>query len=197
MSSPADELKLAHDSIETSLSGTSYEFSIKAVIAARIGYPIAPVVDRMKRDLINRTPGTWAGMRRNGTTGSGHYWGTYAECIHSSLLQSQEGFLRVFPDWYADRAARFVRLRARGAFLVSSAIDDKGLVGDVKVFSEKGKEAKLLPPWQRLGSVTDANRKAVHYTRDGNIIAFETEAGQTYTVCGEGARSADTTGALE
>jgi len=43
------------------------------------------------------------------------------EAVNSALLQSQEGFLRLFPMWPPGENASFSTLRARGAFLVSAA----------------------------------------------------------------------------
>src|SRR6516165_12261454 len=59
--------------------------------------------------------------------------GRAAEALHLALLQSnppapgEDPVLHVFPAWPKDWNARF-RLLARGAFLVSSAIED-GKVG--------------------------------------------------------------------
>ena len=42
------------------------------------------------------------------------------EALNSALLQSQEGFVRLFPMWPPGENASFVTLRARGALLVSA-----------------------------------------------------------------------------
>ena len=43
------------------------------------------------------------------------------EAVNSALLQSQEGYLRLFPMWPPSENASFVNLRARGAFLVTAS----------------------------------------------------------------------------
>ena len=42
-----------------------------------------------------------------------------AEAVNAMLLQSHEGFLRLFPCWHHSEA-KFVTIRAAGAFLVSA-----------------------------------------------------------------------------
>lgn len=62
------------------------------------------------------------------------------------LLQSHEGFLRLFPCWPAGRPAHFEGLRAYGAFLVWSELSD-GRVQFIRLLSEKGLPCTLLNPW--------------------------------------------------
>jgi hypothetical protein len=42
------------------------------------------------------------------------------EAVNSMLLQHAAGVLRVFPDWPQAMDAAFTRLRAKGAYLISS-----------------------------------------------------------------------------
>jgi hypothetical protein len=68
------------------------------------------------------------------------------EAIHSMLFQSPEGVFRFFPVWPKDRDARFVRLRAHGAFLVSAEFKG-GIVSGVEITSEKGTDCAIVNPW--------------------------------------------------
>jgi len=67
--------------------------------------------------------------------------------IQEMLLQSWDGILRIFPYWPDGRAARFERLRARGAFLVSAAKSADGAIGPIEIHSERGGACRMLLPW--------------------------------------------------
>ena len=66
--------------------------------------------------------------------------------INEMLLQSHGGVLRVFPIWPRGLPARFGRLRAPGAFLVSSELRD-GTVASLLIESEQGGDCVLRNPW--------------------------------------------------
>jgi hypothetical protein len=68
------------------------------------------------------------------------------EAVNSMLLQGHEGILRLFPVWPKSKDAKFVRLRAKYAFLVSSELKD-GQVQYVTILSEKGRDCKVQNPW--------------------------------------------------
>ncbi len=57
--------------------------------------------------------------------------------INESLLQSHEGFLRLFPVWDLNRDAKFVNLRTEGAFLVQCAFT-AGKIDQLMITSERG-----------------------------------------------------------
>jgi hypothetical protein len=85
------------------------------------------------------------------------------------LLQSHEGFLRLFPCWPKDRPARFEGLRAYGAFLVSSELAG-GEIKSVRIVSEKGQPCTVLNPWAG----------AVQVMRNG--MQRETARGERFTL---------------
>ncbi len=89
--------------------------------------------------------------------------------LNEMLLQSHEGFLRLFPCWPKDRPARFERLRAYGAFLVSSELAG-GEVKSVRIVSEKGQPCTVLNPWAG----------AVDVMRNG--MKSETVCGERFTL---------------
>jgi alpha-L-fucosidase 2 len=89
--------------------------------------------------------------------------------LNEMLLQSHEGFLRLFPCWPKDRPARFERLRAYGAFLVSSEMAG-GEVKSVQIVSEKGQPCTVLNPWAG----------AVDVMRNG--MKRETVCGERFTL---------------
>lgn len=80
--------------------------------------------------------------------------------INEMLLQSYEHIIRVFPNWNNNRDASFEKLRAYGAFVISSSLKN-GKVEYVKILSEKGRPCKMENPWpgQKVQVVRN-NKKA-------------------------------------
>ena len=105
------------------------------------------------------------------------------DAIHLMLLQSNEGFLRLFPCWFPDKDAGFKQLRARGAFLVSSELRD-GRVRYIEIESEKGKECRILNPWEGIGveafEISGELKKPIRFRESDAVVAFDTRAGATY-----------------
>ena len=62
------------------------------------------------------------------------------------LLQHEDGVMRLFPDWPASMDASFTRLRAKGAFVVSSE-QRAGKVVAIDITSEKGGPLAIQNPW--------------------------------------------------
>lgn len=109
--------------------------------------------------------------------------------VDELLLQSHEGFLVLFPAWErGDSAASFKTLRARGAFLVSAAIDSSGAVlPGVEIHSEAGAVCRIVAPWPtgHLSVQTAAGTQVD--VKPGNPVgrgvktfSFDTLANETY-----------------
>ena len=93
------------------------------------------------------------------------------------LLQSHEKVLRLFPCWPRHQPARFGRLRAVGAFLVSSEIKG-GRVQHVTITSEKGRACTVVNPWPGKGAVlTRQGGQAETFRKDR--FTFKTAPGET------------------
>lgn len=112
-------------------------------VAARIGWPADDLLNKFKAAIFYKwRPSNLTVFQGGGgieTSGS-------VEAIDSMLLQHENGVLRVFPDWPKERDASFVRLRAKGAFLVSSA-QSAGKVQWIDISSEKGGPLNIENPW--------------------------------------------------
>ena len=67
--------------------------------------------------------------------------------VNEMLLQSYEGVIRIFPNWNRLKDAWFDKLRAYGAFLVSSNLKN-GKIEQVRLFSEKGRQCIIENPWK-------------------------------------------------
>ena len=89
-------------------------------------------------------PNFWPDMGGGGLEQAGA-----AVAVDELMLQSHEGFLSWFPAWQRGvSAASFTQLRARGAFVISAAIDAAGRVAaGVRIHSEAGAACRLLSPW--------------------------------------------------
>jgi alpha-L-fucosidase 2 len=106
--------------------------------------------------------------------------------INECLLQSYTGIIRLFPNWPDDCDARFSTLRAVGAFLVSCERRD-GEIRLLTIESEKGGTCQLYTPWPDVAvRVLEEGEGVPLVAEAGGIIAFETVAGKTYTLCPAG-----------
>lgn len=104
--------------------------------------------------------------------------------VNELLLQSHEGFLAFFPAWDRLKAASFVTLRARGAFLVSASVDG-GVVGVIQIISEQGAPCLFKSPWTGTPVVTTASGSVpvvATVIRGVNVWKFLTQPATTYTI---------------
>jgi hypothetical protein len=112
-------------------------------IAARIGWPADDLVSKFKAAILHQwRPSNLTVFQAGGgieTSGS-------IEALDSMLLQHENGILRLFPDWPSSMDASFTRLRAKGAFLVSSE-QRGGAVTFIDVISEHGGPLTIESPW--------------------------------------------------
>jgi hypothetical protein len=185
----AGELRIALDTLEQmnswGLSGGSANngFCKEFPIAARVGWPAADLVGKFKTAIAKhwRASNLTAAQGGGGIETSGSI-----ETIDSMLLQSEGGTVRVFPVWPSTMDAYFKRLRAKGAFLVSSEVRS-GKVTYVEVTSEKGKTLTFLSPWSAgTVSVVEVGPGGVvgpaPFTTSGGVITLATTAGSTYRI---------------
>jgi hypothetical protein len=107
------------------------------------------------------------------------------DAINCMLLQSNFEELRLFPVWPKTREAEFKRLRAKGAFVVSSTFAH-GQVGPIEIVSEKGRPVKIINPWPSdmidVAEVDGPAKQPVAFTVKDRAITFSTAAGKTYVV---------------
>ena len=111
--------------------------------AVRVGHDPQDILTRLRKELnTSGLPNLWV---FGGGGGIENCCGVPAT-INEMLLQSHEGILRLFPVWPENHDARFENLRAYGAFLVSSAIEN-GRVEYIRIISEKGRKCTIENPW--------------------------------------------------
>ncbi len=103
--------------------------------------------------------------------------------LNECMMQSYSGVIRLFPNTQNLGPVRFDKLRAAGAFLVSAVYDGRNTT-EVKLFSEKGKPARIANPWNsdtvNVIRVRDGWRVPIHY--ENNILSFDTHPSETYRI---------------
>ena len=95
--------------------------------------------------------------------------------INECLLQSYNGWLRLFPNWPKQKTAEFRSLRAVGAFLVSARCA-QGAVEWLEARSEVGGTLRLINPWPG-GAM--ARRSSAEQSCREEKIQLETSKGET------------------
>ncbi len=176
-------IPIAHHSLDLEMEMLTKPFH-SAVSAARVGYPIEKIVKALKEKMLNVPITAWMGLRENFTIGGLHYNGEFIEWMNSSLLQSQDGVIQLFPNWYRDRPAEFHRLRAKGAFLVSAKQDSSGKVTEASIFSEKGLVCTVKAPASAAVLENGTPVPAEHSVLPNgwSVCRFKTEVGGTYQI---------------
>ena len=110
--------------------------------AVRVGYDPGEVMEAFRTYQFNL-------MKKNFTLQDENHGIEKAggiEFINNMLLQSSDGIIKVFPNWTGEDA-QFTTLREKGAFLVSSRMEN-GEVQYIEVTSEKGNDAEVVIPWE-------------------------------------------------
>ena len=186
-------LKIAIDSLTlmsswgvTAGGNSNNGFCKEFPIAAREGWPGADLIAKFKAAIQYQwRPSNLTVAQAGGgieTSGS-------IETINSMLLQSEGGVIRVFPLWPTNVDAYFHRLRAKGAFVLSSGLKG-GLVTGITLTSVQGGGVNLVNPWtggapvvhevDGVGTVLST----VPSTVQNGLVTFATSAGSTYRIAG-------------
>lgn len=103
--------------------------------------------------------------------------------IQEMLLQTWEGYIRLFPGIPPGQDVSFRTLRGEGAFLISAA-KAGGRIDSVEIFSEAGRYCRLENPWHvRPVTVEDSRGLKVDFVHEqGAIVGFATAPGMGYKV---------------
>ncbi len=157
----------------------SNDFGIMFVMAVRAGYQPERVIKAIKR-WKPELNGIVSQKRGGGIETAG-----IVEAINNMLLQSQDGVIRIFPNWDKTKDGQFKRLRTVGAFLVEAKYHALSQVVDsIRIFSEKGNTCVVQSPWNGLClKVTRAdNHHPIETFQNENEFTFHTNAGVTYDI---------------
>ncbi|WP_042166144.1 discoidin domain-containing protein [Paenibacillus gorillae] len=165
--SPETDLQVAHNTISVFVdeaigggkNGAWSQYNNFPKIfanAVKVRYPAQEIVDnfaltieeQMQQNLTIKDDSDFHGAEKSGAT----------EAINSMMLLSNLGVMKVFPNWLKERDAEFKNLRAKGAFVVSSAYRaDTQSVEYVDLTSEVGQPVTIASPWASGIVVKDAN----------------------------------------
>lgn len=104
--------------------------------------------------------------------------------INEMLLQSHEGVIRLFPVWPKEQDARFGGLRAVGALLISADLK-AGLISEVRIHSERGRECVVENPWPGRKMRLTRNGAPAEIV-SGSRITLKTTAGENIELAPEG-----------
>ncbi len=155
------------------------DFGMMFVMAVRAGYRADRVIQAIKG---------WK-PEPNGVVsqkdGGGIETAGIIEAINGMLLQSQDGVIRIFPNWDRSVDAEFHRLRSVGAFLVGARYRAAGRrVDSARIFSERGNLCIVQSPFDEACiTVTRADTgQAVLLVQDEDEFTFRTTAGVTYQI---------------
>lgn len=141
--------------------------------AVRVGYDADEIMrqltDRIKRQSL---PNLWITAEGGGI----ETLSAVPLTINEMLMQSYEGVVRIFPNWNKSRNARFDQLRAYGAFLVSSRLE-QGQIKYVRLLSEAGRPCVIENPWP--GNAVQLVRNGQSAERlTGSTFSFPTGRGE-------------------
>ena len=158
----------------------------RLISATRLGYDINEIMEQLIAGSIDPQPSNWEGMRGNNTIGDIGVTARMA-IVQDSLIQSNEGFINIFANWFDNQETSFRRLRTENAFLVDADMNSFGQVTYANIRSEKGRDCSVLNPWQDEGVgmevYKDGKKIEAKITAEnslGSVYTFETEAGADY-----------------
>jgi hypothetical protein len=103
---------------------------------------------------------------------------TVTATINEMLIQSHQGVIRLFPNWPAGKDARYDKLRAYGAFLVSAELKG-GTIQNVRIVSERGQPCTLRNPWPGKKVQLVRNGKLTEELA-GDLVKFATGVGEMF-----------------
>jgi len=115
--------------------------------------------------------------------------GLASQALNAAMLQSvpptadKEPVNYIFPAWPKEWDAQFT-LAARNAFLISSSME-KGEIGFVEIFSQKGGPCQVKNPWQGTEVTLYRNGKKENNIA-GSLLVINSKAGETISLVPKG-----------
>lgn len=179
--SPDELLEIGRNTVEEKSAWADYNGTNSFFPAAvRVGYDADTIVRFLGEYADSAGPNGFQSGNPHGIENTS----TVPNAINEMLLSSHGHVIRVFPVWPAGHPARFERLRAWGAFLVSSSFSDEG-VDYVRIVSEQGRPVTMVNPWPSRAAILhreDGSQESL----TGERFEFPTEAGERLMLGPEG-----------
>lgn len=142
--------------------------------AVRVGYPADSILVHLKEYSLHTYPNGFQSGNPHGTEN----WSTVPNTINEMLCMGHQDMVRLFPVWPLDADASFHQIRVEGAFLVSASLRG-GIVGEVTVESERGRDLSMQNPWE--GQEVEINGPdGTQTVCQGPVIRIKTVSGGIY-----------------
>jgi alpha-L-fucosidase 2 len=149
---------------------TSNSFFMAAI---RVGYDPGIILKELHAYAMHTYPNGFQLDNPHGIENSC----TVENALNEMLCMSVGNVIRLFMGYPKNQDASFSNIRTWGAFLVS-AKQKNGIVSNVKIFSERGKDCTLINPWQGEKVTVFRNGKKSE-TISGDRITFRTSIDET------------------
>ena len=177
LDSDPELVKIAHDTVmqKESWFGDGNAFPTIYPMAARVGVDSDELLRRLVIECENKALPNGSTHHRGGGLEDAN---GVASALNEMLMQSHEEVIRLFPVWPKTQDAAFYKLRAYGAFLVSSEHRD-GSVRYAVIESEKGVDCTVSIPWGSA-HVYCCDELIVETTEPR--VTFRTDTGKKYLV---------------
>ena len=154
--------------------------------AAMIGYSPETILRKLRAYIDTHV---WNNMHIIAGGGGLENLSLVPSTIGQMFLQSHQGELRIFPNWPSNIPAKYGDLRAEGAFLVSSEIENN-TIRYVRIISEKGRNCVLYNPWP--GNKLVIYRNGIQAgTLSGEKITIKTSPNETIHIAPTGITYSD------
>lgn len=159
--------------------GTSIGNGIETVYpgAVRVGYPAKELLKHLKKRI---KMGSYPNYYIFAEGGGIETLSAVPNTINEMMMQSYEGIIRVFPNWDREIDAKFRDLRAYGAFLISSSMEN-GQIISVSLKSEQGRPCKIKNPWPTHSVKLMRNGK-MWKTFNTDVFDFKTRKGDIFEI---------------
>ena len=140
--------------------------------AIRVGYDSSVIMNELHKYAVHTYPN---GFQLNNPHGIENSC-VVANALDEMLCMSVGNTIRLFVGFPGNQSAGFKDIRARGAFLVSARLTN-GVVSNLHIKSEKGKDFTLVNPWPGKRMLLSRNGKVAE-TISGTRVAFRTSSSE-------------------
>ena len=148
---------------------TSSSFYVAAI---RVGYNPEVILDELHKYALHTYPNGFQFKNPHGIENSC----TVANALNEMLCMSVGNVIRLF-NIPKGQNASFENIRTWGAFLVSASLRD-GIISDVKIKSEQGRNCTIVNPWSD-GKVQLIRNGKKAEVKEGSRISFTTSVSET------------------
>ncbi len=184
-------LKIAHNTITVMQRWIDFNGSNSFFPAAvRVGYDPKVILEKLRAYVRHKYSNGFMKGNPHGIENFSTTPNTINEMLCMSHVPGGANpgghLLRVFPVWPKEKDAKFVNIRAWGAFLVSSELKG-GEVQFVKITSERGKDCTMVNPWP--GKKVKLTRGDKVETLSGDRFTFKTSAGEKLELTAAGEKT--------